>query len=54
MRGKGLPGLMFGDCFVILPIANQDLSDAIHYIAEELWDPEAALAFIDEIERAIS
>ena len=37
-----------------LPIANQDLTDTMRYIAEELHDPGAALTLVEEIERAIS
>ena len=36
-----------------LPIANQDLMDTMRYISEELRDPGAALALVDDIECAI-
>lgn len=36
-----------------LPLFQKDLTDAVHYIADELKNPSAANRFVDDIEKAI-
>ena len=36
-----------------LPLFQKDLTDVVHYIADELKNPSAANRLVDEIEKAI-
>jgi len=46
---------MLGDQYALeyLPLFNEELSEAVRYIAQELRNPEAAMKLVDDVERAI-
>ncbi len=47
---------MLGEEYTLeyLPLFNEELADAVRYIALKLQDPDAANALIDNVERAIT
>ena len=46
---------MLGDQYELeyLPLFDEELSDAVRYIAQELRNPEAAMKLVDDVEQAI-
>ena len=46
---------MLGDQYALeyLPLFDEELSEAVRYIAQELCNPEAAMKLVDDVEQAI-